>query len=116
MVKRVVVGAHYGLKDWLVQRVTAVVMALYSLVLAVFLLVNPAADFAAWQGLFHGQAMRLATLLFLFSLFLHAWVGMRDIFMDYVHPTLVRLTLHVLVILALVAYAAWAAQILWSVP
>ncbi len=98
------------------QRVTAVVMALYSLFLFGFLVLHPAPDFAAWQALFHSQAMRLASLLFLFSLFLHAWVGMRDIFMDYVHATLIRLALHVAVILALVAYAAWAAQILWSVP
>jgi len=54
-------------------------------------------------------------LLFLFGVFIHAWVGMRDIFMDYVHPTVIRLALHVAVILALLAYAAWAVQILWSV-
>lgn len=115
MVKRIVSGAHYGLKDWLIQRVTAVVMALYTLFLIGFFLTQPH-TFSAWQGLFHSEAVRLASLLFLFSVFLHAWVGMRDIFMDYVHPTLIRLTLHVMVILALVAYAAWAVQILWSVP
>ena len=114
MVKRMVSGAHYGVKDWLVQRVTAVVMALYSLFLGGFLLTQPL-SFSAWQGLFHSLPVRLASLLFLFSLFLHAWVGMRNIFMDYVHPTVLRLALHVAVILALVAYAAWAVQILWSV-
>lgn len=114
MVKRIVNGAHYGLKDWLVQRVTAVVMALYTLFLAGFFLARPL-TFATWHGLFHGLPVRLASLLFLFSVFIHAWVGMRDIFMDYVHPTALRLALHVAVILALVAYAAWAVQILWSV-
>jgi succinate dehydrogenase / fumarate reductase membrane anchor subunit len=115
MVKRIVSGAHYGLKDWLIQRITAVVMVLYTLFLAGFLAMQPELDFAAWQGLFHSLPLRLASLLFLFSLFLHAWVGMRDIFMDYVHPTVIRLALHVMVILALVAYAGWAVQILWSV-
>lgn len=115
MVKRIVVGAHYGLKDWLAQRVTAAVMALYTLFMAGFLLSHRGLGYAAWHDLFQSQSVRLASLLFLFSLFLHAWIGMRDIFMDYVHPTLIRLVLHVLVILALVAYAAWAAQILWSV-
>lgn len=114
MVKRIVSGAHYGLKDWLVQRVTAVVMALYTLFLIGFFLTQPL-SFESWQGLFHGQPMRLASLVFLFSVFIHAWVGMRDIFMDYVHPTVIRLALHVAVILALAAYAFWAAQILWSV-
>jgi succinate dehydrogenase / fumarate reductase membrane anchor subunit len=114
MVDRIVSGAHYGLKDWLAQRVTAVVMVLYSLFMVGYLLLQPTLDFAAWQGLFHSQPVRLASLLFVLSLFLHAWVGMRDIFMDYVHPTLIRLALHVVVILALVVYAAWAVQILWS--
>lgn len=114
MVKRIVSGAHYGLKDWLIQRVTAVVMALYTLFLMGFFLTRPL-TFASWQRLFHSLPVRLASLLFLFSVLIHAWVGMRDIFMDYVHPTLIRLALHVAVILALVAYAAWAVQILWSV-
>jgi len=114
MVKRIVSGAHYGLKDWLAQRVTAVVMALYTLFMGGFLLVHPL-SFNAWQALFHSLPVRLASLLFLFSLFLHAWVGMRNIFMDYVHPAVVRLGLHVMVILTLVAYAVWAVQILWSV-
>jgi succinate dehydrogenase / fumarate reductase membrane anchor subunit len=114
MVNRIVSGAHYGLKDWLIQRVTAVVMALYSLFLIGFFLTQPL-TFAAWQGLFLSLPVRLASLLFLLSVFIHAWVGMRDIFMDYVHPTVIRLALHVAVILALVAYSAWAVQILWSV-
>jgi succinate dehydrogenase / fumarate reductase membrane anchor subunit len=114
MVKRVVSGAHYGLRDWLVQRVTAVVMALYTLFMIGFFFTQPL-SFATWQGLFHNLPLRLFSLLFLFSLFLHAWVGMRDIFMDYVHATLLRLALHVAVILALISYAAWAVHILWSV-
>ncbi|MFA5171127.1 MAG: succinate dehydrogenase, hydrophobic membrane anchor protein [Sulfuriferula sp.] len=114
MVNRVVSGAHYGLRDWLAQRVTAVVMALYTLFMVGYLLLQTPLDFVAWQGLFHSLPVRLASLLFVLSLFIHGWVGMRDIFMDYVHPTLIRLALHVAVILALVVYAAWAVQILWS--
>ncbi|MBZ0105150.1 MAG: succinate dehydrogenase, hydrophobic membrane anchor protein [Sulfuricella denitrificans] len=114
MVKRIVSGAHYGLKDWLIQRVTAVVMAFYSLFLIGFFLTQPL-TYASWNSLFYSLPVRLASLLFLFSVLIHAWVGMRDIFMDYIHPTFIRLTLHVAVILALMAYAAWAVQILWSV-
>jgi succinate dehydrogenase / fumarate reductase membrane anchor subunit len=44
---------------------------------------------------------------------LHAWVGMRDILMDYIKPTGLRLALEVLVILVLVGCAGWAVQILW---
>ncbi|MEQ1668498.1 MAG: succinate dehydrogenase, hydrophobic membrane anchor protein [Sulfuriferula sp.] len=114
MVERVVSGAHYGVKDWLMQRVTAVVMVVYTLFMVGYLLLQPTLDFASWQGLFQYLPVRLASLLFVLSLLLHAWVGMRDIFMDYVHPTAIRLTLHVIVILALIVYAAWAVQILWS--
>jgi succinate dehydrogenase / fumarate reductase, membrane anchor subunit len=64
--------------------------------------------------LFEPQWMRLATLVFLLSLFWHAWIGMRDILMDYVKSTLLRLALQIVVALLLVAYAGWAIQILWS--
>jgi succinate dehydrogenase hydrophobic membrane anchor protein len=46
-------------------------------------------------------------------LFYHAWIGVRDIFMDYIKPTGVRLVLHSVVVLLLIGYAGWAAQILW---
>ncbi|MEW5943402.1 MAG: succinate dehydrogenase, hydrophobic membrane anchor protein [Pseudomonadota bacterium] len=114
MVNRVVVGAHYGLRDWLMQRVTAVVMALYAIFMLGFLLTHPPLQFADWQALFSRQWMRLASLLFFFALYLHAWVGVRDILMDYVHGTLLRLALQLAAILALIAYAAWSVQILWG--
>ncbi len=57
--------------------------------------------------------MRFVTFLFFVSLFYHAWIGVRDIWMDYIKPTGVRLTLHVIVALLLVGYAGWAAQTLW---
>lgn len=114
MVKRVVVGAHYGLRDWLVQRVTAVAMAVYLLLMIGVLAAQPSLDYAAWTALFHAPLLRVATLLFFVSLLLHAWVGVRDILMDYVHPTGVRLFLQALVVLVLAAYAAWFAEILWG--
>jgi succinate dehydrogenase / fumarate reductase membrane anchor subunit len=115
MVKRIVVGAHYGLRDWMIQRVSAVVMAVYTLLFVLILIFAPPRHYSAWKALFAGQAMKLATFVFLLSLFLHAWIGMRDILMDYIKPTGARLSLEVLVALALVAYAGWALQIVWSV-
>jgi succinate dehydrogenase / fumarate reductase, membrane anchor subunit len=114
MVKRVVVGAHYGLRDWLAQRITAVVMALYTVLLVTLLVARAPLDHTAWKSLFTHGAMRVLTLLFLLSLFYHAWVGVRDILMDYVKPTAIRLTLEVAVILALVGYTIWSISILWS--
>jgi len=115
MVKRIVVGAHYGLRDWLVQRVSAAVMALYTLLFVLVVAAARPVDYPAWRALFAGQAMKLATLLFFVSLLLHAWVGMRDILMDYAKPLSVRLALQILVAVLLIAWAGWAIQILWSV-
>lgn len=113
MVNRIVVGAHYGLRDWLGQRVTAVVMALYTLILVAAILMTPSMTYESWRALFSGGFMRFVTFVFFVSLFYHVWIGVRDIFMDYIKPTGVRLVLHSLVILVLVGCLGWAAQILW---
>lgn len=111
--RRLVVGAHYGFRDWLAQRLTAVVMALYTLFFVGHVFVMPAWDNASWRAMFAGGFMRFATFLFFMSLFYHAWVGVRDIFMDYIQSTALRLTLHSIVLFLLIGYAGWAAQILW---
>jgi succinate dehydrogenase membrane anchor subunit len=115
MVNRVIVGAHYGLRGWLVQRICAVVMALYILLFIAILIFGRPTNFSEWRGLFGGQGMKLATLLFVVSLLLHSWVGMRDILMDYARPMSVRFALETLVAVLLVAWGGWAVQILWSV-
>ena len=114
MVNRVVTGAHYGLRDWLVQRITAVLMAFYSLFIATYCLTNTI-SYDAWTALFSGNFMRTISWLFLLSVFYHAWIGIRDIVMDYVKPASIRLFIYVLVILALLLYSIWSVQILWGV-
>ena len=114
MVNRVVVGAHYGLRDWLIQRISAVVMVLYVVVMVGYLLLQPRLNYDVWTGLFSSQTVRTFTLLFLMCFFYHAWIGVRDIVMDYVKPAGTRLVIHVLVILALLLYGIWAVQILWG--
>ena len=113
MTNRIVTGARYGLRDWLAQRITAVIMAVYSVIALVVVMSGKPISYAVWRDLFSQGWMRVATLLFAASLAWHAWVGMRDILMDYIKPTGLRLALEVLVILALVGCAGWAVQILW---
>lgn len=113
MKARIVVGAHYGLKDWLAQRITAVVMAIYTLFIALAFVAGAGSSYENWHVLMSNTFVRFLSFLFVVSLCYHAWIGVRDIWMDYVKPTAVRLTLHVLTILALVGYAGWAVQILW---
>jgi succinate dehydrogenase / fumarate reductase membrane anchor subunit len=108
------VGAHHGTGDWLLQRLTAVVMAAYTVVFVACLLIHPPAAYAEWKAMFSGTLFRLATMLFIAALLYHAWVGMRDILMDYLHATSVRLTLQAAVGLALLFYLLWAASILWG--
>jgi succinate dehydrogenase / fumarate reductase, membrane anchor subunit len=114
MPERTVVGAHYGWRDWLVQRVTAVAMALYTVLILGLLLWFGGLDFASWKAAFANEAFRIATFVFMGSLLWHAWVGMRNILMDYVKPVAVRLTLQMLVLATLIGYAGWTIQVLWS--
>ncbi|SNX28516.1 succinate dehydrogenase subunit D [Polynucleobacter meluiroseus] len=113
--KRLVVGAHYGLTEWIIQRVTAVVMVVFTIVLLVDFAITGSGTYEGWSALFSNQLMKLLTLLAFISLFYHAWIGIRDIWMDYIKPLSVRLTLQVLTVLYLLACAAYAVQILWKV-
>jgi succinate dehydrogenase / fumarate reductase membrane anchor subunit len=113
MVNRVVTGAHYGLRDWLAQRVTAVIMAVYTVIMSVVLVSNAPVSFEFWKNLFAQGWMRVATLLFAASLAWHAWVGMRDILMDYVKPTGLRLSLEIFCLILIAIYLGWTIQILW---
>ncbi len=113
MVKRIVTGAHYGLRDWLVQRLTAVVMLAFS-VIAALRIVGAEPGFEGWKAVFEPAWMRVALFLFLLSVLYHAWIGVRDIYMDYIQPVSIRLTLHTLTVLALVAYAGWVFELVWS--
>ena len=113
---KIPVGAHYGTGDWLLQRLTAVVMMVYTVGLIVCLVWHAPASQADWKAIFSGAVARLATMMFFAALLYHAWVGMRDIFMDYVKPTSVRLALQMATVLVLLAYLFWTASILWGVP
>jgi succinate dehydrogenase membrane anchor subunit len=112
--KRLVVGAHYGLRDWLAQRVTAVIMVLFTLiVLAKMLGTRGPLGYAGWAGIFAPQWMKILTFVVIVALIWHAWVGMREIWMDYIKPVWLRLSLQVFTLVWLVGCAGWAIQVLW---
>ncbi|HEY1231655.1 succinate dehydrogenase, hydrophobic membrane anchor protein [Massilia sp. CT11-137] len=113
--RRLVVGAHYGMRDWLAQRVTAIVMVIFTVILLVSFLTGQNFTYEGWAGLFARQWFKLFTMVTFFGLFYHVWVGIRDIWMDYVKPVGIRLTLQIATVLWLLACAAWTVQILWSV-
>ena len=111
--KRLVVGAHYGLRDWLVQRITAVLMALFTVALLVQVLMPGALGYDRWAAIFSQQWMKVLTFVTILSLTYHAWVGVRDIWMDYIKPVGIRLALQVFSIVWLLGCAGWAIQVLW---
>ncbi|MES2217007.1 MAG: succinate dehydrogenase, hydrophobic membrane anchor protein [Pseudomonadota bacterium] len=115
MVKTVLGVNHQGLRDWSIQRMSAIYLALYSVGFAGFFLDNLNLDYGTWHSLFSYTWMKVATLLSVISLLAHAWVGMWTVFTDYVKPYVLCVTLNVIVLFSLLACLIWALQILWGV-
>ena len=113
--KRLVVGAHYGLRDWLGQRVTAGLMALFTvIVLAQVIFSKGPVGYILWASIFAAQWMKVLTFSIIIALLFHVWVGMRDIWMDYVTSSVAaRLLLQIFTLAWLVGCAGWAIQVLW---
>ncbi len=114
-VRRAPVGAHYGLRAWLIQRISALVLLAFLLLVAVSLLLAGHADYDAWAGVFAPLPMKLVTALAFLALVYHAWIGVRDVLMDYIKPTGLRLALHSATVLWLLYCLVWSVHILWSV-
>ncbi|ATA56235.1 MULTISPECIES: succinate dehydrogenase, hydrophobic membrane anchor protein [Variovorax] len=114
--KRIVVGAHYGLRDWLSQRITGALMALFTIILLAQLIFSRGPiGYDLWAGIFAAQWMKVLTFSVIVALLYHVWVGMRDVWMDYVQPVAIRLVLQVFTIVWLVGCAGWAIQVLWKI-
>ena len=112
--KRVVVGAHYGLRDWLAQRITASLMALFTLLVLLQLIFSRGPiGYDKWAGIFDPQWMRALTFTVILALTYHVWVGMRDIWMDYIKPVALRLSLQIFTMVWLLSCMGWAVQVLW---
>lgn len=99
-----------GLGEWLVQRLSALYLAGFLVWLVVDF--STFADYPAWKAWFGGNAVRLVFALFFLNLWVHAWVGLRSVFLDYLKPFWLRFITQSLAALALLALAFWAAQIL----
>jgi succinate dehydrogenase / fumarate reductase, membrane anchor subunit len=115
MVKTVLGVAHQGLRDWIVQRLSAIYLALYTITLVAYFVISSDLNFATWHTLFTHPWMKVATILGVTSLLLHAWVGMWTVFTDYIVSAVFALILNVLLLFSLGAFFFWALQIVWSV-
>ena len=115
MIIQLLTKKYPGMRLWLSQRLTALVMAAYIVLLAVLLLVFRPASFAAWHVLLAPVWFRLATLLFFMSLFMHAWLGVADVLKDYVFNKTLRAYMQIVVDIVLVVYLFWLMFILWNI-
>ena len=115
MLIQLLTNKYPGMRLWLSQRLTALVMAAYIVLLAVLLLVYQPASFAAWHAFISPIWFRLATLLFFVSLFMHAWLGVADVLKDYVFNKTLRAYMQIAVDIALVGYLFWLMFILWNI-
>jgi len=102
------------LRDWLARRITAVIWGVYAPFIWWVIAALPRMDYWQWKVLWQTPVVRYATVILIASLLFHAWVGVRNIYMDYIKDPALRLALYVLTIGALLYYAVWSIKILWS--
>jgi succinate dehydrogenase / fumarate reductase membrane anchor subunit len=105
-------SAQFGLSEWLLQRLSALYLAGFVVWLVLRLGLSPPKDFAAWQVWFGHGTVRLAFALAFLNALVHAWVGMRSVFLDYFRPAWLRLVAQMFLVGVLVVQAFWAAEIL----
>lgn len=113
MVDSPVALSKSGLRDWVIQRVTAVIIAAYFIFIGAYIVFCANTDFPLWHTLFAHPVMKIFSLLALISVLYHAWIGLWIVFTDYVKCAFLRLALQVAVIILLFSYVVWGITILW---
>jgi succinate dehydrogenase / fumarate reductase membrane anchor subunit len=120
MVANVTSFSRSGLSDFIVQRVTAVVLAIYTLCVVGWFIANPGADHAAISGYFGSGAMKAFTTLAVLSTAAHAWIGMWTVGTDYIRghyfggiATTARLVYQAGVMAGLFIYTLWGIEVIW---
>lgn len=113
MVKSVTNYGRNGLSDWLVQRVSALIIGIYFVYLMGFFLCHPHLEYEVWQRLFAHSFMKISTVLVILAVCAHAWIGLWTVFTDYIKCSRLRALLEVLLILLLLTYVIWGISLLW---
>lgn len=114
MVTMITSFGRSGLYDWMVQRATAVILLLYTLLIIGYLLFNPGLDYAQWRGFFDMTWMRIFTMLAILSMCSHAWIGLWSVSTDYIKPTGLRFLFQAVCGIAMFAFLVWGVQVLWG--
>lgn len=114
MMIELLTSKYPGMRIWLSQRLTALVMAAYLVLLIIALLIVQPSGYEAWHGFANSWLFSIATFVCFICLSVHAWVGVRDVLRDYVFNQALRANMQIMVDLLLVLYVVWLAYILWG--
>ncbi len=104
-----------GIHDWLLLRGAAMIITLYVLYLLGFILMSGHLTYDVWRGFFASPFTKVVTLLTLFSILVHGWIGMWQVLTDYVKPLAGRLLLQLAIVVTLLVYAIYGTVVVWSV-
>ncbi|HVY53846.1 MAG TPA: succinate dehydrogenase, hydrophobic membrane anchor protein [Gammaproteobacteria bacterium] len=114
MVKSVLGVNHQGLRDWVIQRISAIIIALASVGFIGYLMSHPGVGFFEWHSLFASMGMKVFTLIVILALAFHAWIGVWTVVTDYVKPAMLRFAVNIAVFMTLLACVIWALLMMWS--
>ncbi len=104
-----------GMRAWLLQRLSGAYIGLYLVVALIVIGAGPRLDYMRWHDLLSQPVVAIATLLFFFFILIHAWVGIRDVLLDYVHLQALRFSILMVLALGLLTMGIWVSMILFSV-
>ncbi|MXP56283.1 succinate dehydrogenase, hydrophobic membrane anchor protein [Pantoea sp. Mhis] len=104
-----------GIYDWLLVRISAILLALYIFYLVGFFILKDTLTYDIWRGFFSFFFTKIFTILALFSVLIHSWIGMWQVLSDYVKSLTIRFILHIVIIVALLIYTIYGAVVIWSV-
>lgn len=102
-----------GLRDWLLQRFSAIVIGAYAIYLLLYACCHHTITYQMWHHLFSSVWMQIFSTVVLLSVLIHAWIGLWTVFTDYVKVTWLRMTLLGLLLVGLLSYVAWGLWIIW---
>ncbi|MGB4812166.1 MAG: succinate dehydrogenase, hydrophobic membrane anchor protein [Methylophilaceae bacterium] len=115
MLIELLTNKYPGMRFWLTQRLTALVMAVYSVLMVILLIIEQPAGYAAWRVFASPIWLRLLTIIFFLCLCMHAWLGVRDVLRDYIFNPTLRQYLQIAVDILLVLYWVWLVFILYEI-
>ena len=103
-----------GLRDWFIQRVTAVILGIYFIIFAGFFLTHHHVDYHQWSAFYQHPFFKIVNVIAILSLVKHAWIGLWTVTTDYLKCACLRVGVQMLILISLFAELVWFLMILWG--